>query len=216
MDEQKSPSKSEASAAEAAAIRRRWITLGETVAIVAVLISGLTLWLNWSELRGNDAQRTAERHDEAAKAATLTLTAARAEKGARLDLKPASSDQTVQQQRILFPSALGVDPVQTTGEARIEASWFDGALKRAREKAGLPDDSRGDERLPVVIETRFLADGTTHSDRALYDVGYTIKGEFLSGHTLGLRGLSLVKRLDEKDIAALDSRWKRMAPAKAN
>ena len=214
MDEPQTSSKSDARAAEAAAIRRRWITLGETVAIVAVLISALTLWLNWSEQRGSEAERAAERHGEAAKAATLTLTAVRAGKGARLDLKPASSDQTVQQQRILFPSALGVDPVQTTGEARIEAAWFDGALKRARETAGLPDDSRGDERLPVIIETRFLADGTTHTDRALYDIGYTIRGEFLSGHTVALRGLSLVKHLEKDETGALDARWTRLVPAK--
>ncbi len=31
-------------AAEAAAIRRRWINLGEVLAVIAVLISALTLW----------------------------------------------------------------------------------------------------------------------------------------------------------------------------
>jgi hypothetical protein len=30
--------------AEAAAIRRRWITLGEALAVIAVVISGLTLF----------------------------------------------------------------------------------------------------------------------------------------------------------------------------
>ena len=214
MDNPEPSPKSDARAAEAAAIRRRWITLGETVAILAVLISALTLWLNWSELRGDEAARTAQRHDAASKAATLTLSAARADKGARLDLKPTVADQSVQSQTIRFPSALGVAPVETTGEPRIEATWFDAALKRAREKAGLPDDSRGDERLPVIIETRFLADGAAHSDRALYDVGYTIHGEFLSGHTLALRGLSLVRRLDDDGTSVLDGRWKRMAPAK--
>jgi len=213
MKEPDASQKSDPSAAEAAAIRRRWITLGETVAIIAVLISALTLWLNWSELRGSEADRVAERHDEASKAATLTLTAAGAAKGDRLDLRPAASDQNVQGQTIRFPSALGVAPVETTGEPRIEARWFETALKRAREKAGLPDDSRGDERLPVIIETRFLADGKTHSDRALYDIGYTIQGGFLSGHSLGLRGLSLVRHVDDSGSRALDARWKKAVPS---
>jgi predicted negative regulator of RcsB-dependent stress response len=34
---------------EAAAIRRRWITLGEILAVIAVLISGLTLWNSYSD-----------------------------------------------------------------------------------------------------------------------------------------------------------------------
>ncbi|HKT13806.1 MAG TPA: hypothetical protein VJR87_00215 [Allosphingosinicella sp.] len=209
--------KAEARAAEAAAIRRRWITLGEILAVVAVLISALTLWLNWSERQGNEAEKAAESTDRAVRAATLTLRAERAGKGARLELRPASPDQSVQEQVIRFPAALGVNAVETTGEPRIESRWFDGRLKKAREKAGLPDDSRGDERLPVLIETRFLADGEAHRDVALYDIGYTIKGGMLGGHEMTLRGLSLVQRVKAQSAAAaLDQRWTRLVPAKGD
>lgn len=209
--------KAEARAAEAAAIRRRWITLGEILAVVAVLISALTLWLNWSERQGNEAEKAAESTDRAVRATTLTLRAERAGKGARLELRPASPDQSVQEQVIRFPAALGVDAVETTGEPRIESRWFDGRLKKAREKAGLPDDSRGDERLPVLIETRFLADGEAHRDVALYDIGYTIKGGMLGGHEMTLRGLSLVQRVKAQSAAAaLDQRWTRLVPAKGD
>ncbi|KRC81277.1 hypothetical protein ASE13_02410 [Sphingomonas sp. Root241] len=36
--------KAEARAAESAAVRRRWITLGKVLAVIAAVISGLTLW----------------------------------------------------------------------------------------------------------------------------------------------------------------------------
>jgi len=200
----------ESRAAEAAAIRRRWINLGEIIAVLAVLISAATLWLNWSEHSGSQAEKAAESSRAASRAATLTLTAEPAAGGARLDLKPTAGEQVVEDQTIRFPASLGIDPVQTTGEPRIEARWFEGPLKKARGKAGLPDDSRGDARLPVLIETRFLADGQTHRDSALYDIGYTIKGGFLGGHELTLRGLALVRRTKSSDPGALDSRWRKL------
>jgi len=198
--------------AEAAAIRRRWITLGEVLAVMAVLISALTLWNSWGERSENEAAKRAEAHRETTRAATLVLTAAASGRD-RLALKPGSADQTVQGQTITFPAALGAAPAETTGEPRIEAAWFDDALKKARNKAGLPDDSRGDERLPVAITTRFLVDGEVHEDVALYDIGYTISGRWLSGHSIALRGLSLVSHVKSGNAQAkLDARWNKLFP----
>jgi len=215
--EQSSPEskiEARAAAAEAAEIRRRWLTLGEILAVVAVVISALTLWLNWAERSDTTAQKTAESSQAARQAATLTLSAQSTAKGDRLTLRPASSDQQVQGQTIRFPAALGLDPVETTGEPRIEAGWFESALKKMRNRAGLPDDSRGDERLPVIVTTTFLADGAQHEDVALYDIGYTIKGKMFSGHVLDLRGLSLVKHVKAASAATeLSARAARLLPA---
>ncbi|MBO9671351.1 MAG: hypothetical protein J7485_12620 [Sphingobium sp.] len=198
--------------AEAAAIRRRWITLGEVLAVMAVLISALTLWNSWGERSENEAAKRAEEHRTTTRASTLVLTAAASDRD-RLMLKPGSADQSVQGQTITFPAALGAAPAETTGEPRIEATWFDNALKKARNKAGLPDDSRGDERLPVAIATRFLVDGEVHEDVALYDIGYTISGRWLSGHSIALRGLSLVSHVKSGNAQAkLDARWSKLFP----
>ena len=206
--------KAEVRAAEAAAIRRRWITLGEVLAVLAVLISGLTLWNSWSERRDNQIAKSSDAERASSQAATLVLTAADSGKSV-LALKPASDAQSVQSQKILFPSALGAAPAQTTGEPRIEAAWFDHKLIKARELAHLPDNSRGDERLPVAIVTRFLVDGAAHEDVALYDIGYTRFGKTLSGHDVSLRGLSLVARMKAGSAQAkLDSRWKILFPSK--
>jgi len=207
------PSRSESAAqasdkAEAAAIRRRWITLGEVLAVVAVLISGLTLWNNYSERRDSEAVKSADAQRQSSRAGTLILIATNADKRT-LALKTASAEQTVQSQTIAFPTGLALAPAQTTGEPRIEASWFDSALKKAREAAHLPDDSRGDEQLPVAITTRFLVDGEPHEDVAIYDLGYSITGHFLGGHTVTLRGVSLVARVKGGNAQGrLDARWK--------
>jgi hypothetical protein len=204
--------KAEARAVEAAAIRRRWITLGEALAVIAVVISALTLWNNWSERSEGEATKDAQAQRASTLAGTLVLTAA-SSSARELILKPASAEQSVQSQTIVFPTALGAAPAQTTGEPRIEAAWFDHALKSARNRNGLPDDSRGDERLPVAITTRFLVDGTAHEDVALYDIGYSISGRLLGGHNLTLRGLSLVSHVKRgKAQAMLDARWARLHP----
>jgi hypothetical protein len=200
--------KAEARAVEAAAIRRRWITLGEILAVIAILISALTLWNSWSERHDSDAAKQAEAQTASNRSVTLVLTAT-ASNDDVLTLRPASAEQSVQTQIIAFPKSLSLDPVTTTGEPRIEAAWFERALKRARNEAGLPDDSRGDERLPVAVTTRFLIDGKMHEDIALYDIGYTIAGRWLSGHHVTLRGLSLVSKAKSTNVQAkADARWK--------
>lgn len=211
----KANAKAEARAVEAAAIRRRWITLGEVLAVIAVIISALTLWNSWSERSDSTAVKAADAKRASARAATLLLIVADAGDD-RLALKPAAAEQSVQGQTIRFPAALDLAPAETTGEPRIEARWFESALKKARDTARLPDNSRGDERLPVAIVTRFLVDGAPHEDVALYDIGYTISGRLLSGHSITLRGLSLVTRVKSGDAqAALDARWRKLFPAKS-
>lgn len=207
-----SDAQSAARVAEAAAIRRRWITLGEVLAVIAVVISGLTLWNSWNERSASQAAKSAEERRASARAATLVLTAA-GSGGRLLVLKPVSAEQAVQSQTVAFPTALGAAPAQTTGEARIEAAWFEHALAKTREEVGLPDDSRGDERLPVTITTRFLVNGAAYEDVALYDIGYTVAGRWLSGHRVTLRGLSLIARVKSGSAKAkLEARWRTLFP----
>jgi hypothetical protein len=202
----------EARAVEAAAIRRRWITLGEALAVLAVVISGLTLWNSWAERSESAASKRAETRQASRRDATLVLTATAASEH-KLALKPTSNEQAVQSQTIVFPAALGAAPAQTTGEPRIEAEWFERALEKARGRAGLPDDSRGDERLPVAVTTRFLVGSEAHEDVAIYDIGYTISGHLLSGHSVTLRGLSLVSRATSANAPRLlEARWKTLFP----
>ena len=201
-------------AAEAAAIRRRWITLGEMLALLAVSISGLTLYLNWSDKQDERAEKAIASRQASVRAAKLILNA-RADGDDRLLLTPAAADQIVQSQTFVFPTALDIAPVSTTGEARIEARWFDNALKRARDKAKLPDNSVGDEKLPVFITTRFVVNGEAREDRAIYDIGYGISGRWLSGHDVTLRGLSLITReMGQSPATRVDARWAAVVTAR--
>lgn len=193
--------------AQAKSRRWRWITLAELLAVATVLISALALYDSHRARTQDDAARAAAQGREAVRVDRLTLIGTARDDGRRLQLAPATGTQVVQSQLIRFPAALGVAPAQTTGDPRLEAAWFADGLKKARRAAGQGDDSIGDERLPIAIETRYLADGVIRTDRAIYDVGYTISGQFLGGSRVTLRGLALVERPAGDLAAVLDKRW---------
>jgi hypothetical protein len=196
---------------EAARQRRRWLTLAEILGVAAVVISGLTLWNNYQQRTAEEADKAAARREASAAAQTLVLRGTADRSGARLALAPADPDQTIQDQRILFPSELGVAAVETVSEPRIEADWFRRALVRLR---GDEADRRGDARLPVAIQTNFIVGGDRHSDVAIYDLGYRIEeGGLLDGDDVRLRGLARVERVAAGQAQArLDALWRERNP----
>lgn len=202
---------SQAEAAEAAAVRRRWITLGEILGVAAVVISGLTFWNSYSERRNSEVERASEERSASVRARNLVLRGTVDAEGETLTVA-AAGEQAIQDQSVAFPAALDLDPVETTNP-RIEADWFDAALRAARREAGQRDEDAGDERLPVAITTRYVVDGDGFTDVALYDVGYVVKERFLRGGTVRLRGLSLIGRASaETAQARLDKLWQTRQP----
>jgi len=189
----------------------RWITLGEAVAVAAVIISALGLWNSYDERQQQVAEQQAK---PAVAAAPLVLRASIADEGERLSLAPIHDDIAIQAQTTTFPTRLGIAPVETTGDSRIESGWFGSALVRARSKADKPDDSAGDERLGVLIETRYLQNDKEVTDRAVYDLGYAVKGGGLfSSAKVLLRGVSLVAR--GEGTKRIDALWEQRMKPKA-
>ena len=194
--------------AQGKARRWRWITLAELLAVAGVLISALALFDAHSARTREEEDRLATQKQATVRADRLLLVATARDGGRSLRLAPTGVGQVIQSQQIRFPSALGVPPAETTGDPRIEVGWFGEGLKKARKDVGEADDSVGDERLPVAIETRYLADGAVRVDRAIYNIGYAIKGHFLGGSSVTLRGLALVERSGGGDpVARLDKSW---------
>ncbi len=200
--------------AEAAAVRRRWLTLGEILAVAAVLISALTLWNSYSERSHAESERARNAALETVKKRILVLRATPEKNGDRLTIA-ALGDQAIEGQTIRFPKALGLDPVESTNP-RIEQDWFADALKKARRATGADSEARGDERLPIAITTRYFVDGTMTEDTALYDLGYAPDAHFLLGTSIRLRGLSLIAHVPAKAAEArIDAIWKARHPQKA-
>lgn len=200
--------------AEAARIRRRWINVGELLAVAAVLISALTFWNSWRERTHAEAKDAREEQRQDAAAAAIVLGATADAKGRLLTIAPLHAEQRIQEQTIVFPPALGIAPVETTGDARIEAEWFEKALKRARHDAGATAETVGDLRLPVLVTTRYLADDAQRTARACYDIGYRIpRGGLFGGSDVRMTGLSLVAN-GAASSARLDALWRARGGAK--
>lgn len=193
--------------------RLRWITLGEAVAVAAVMISGLGLWMNYQDRQDSRAEKQAETARSTTHA-PFYLKAQANSAGSMLTLTPVGADDVIQGQTIRFPPSFGLSAVTTTSDSRIEADWFANALKADRKTRQLPDETHGDERVPVMIETDYLAGGDALKARSYYDVGYALEGHFLGGSTVRLRGLSLIGQAARQDGPA-DQRLAAMWEARA-
>lgn len=192
--------------AEARAIRRRWVTLGETVAIAAVVISGLTFWMNYSDKRSAEAERQAEKASESAAAARVMLTGTPARDGRAL--KVSDREVSVQEIRVRFPAPLGISAKESSVEPGIEADWFGAKLLDLTDNGA--DERTG--KLPALITASWWDGDSRHSDTALYDIVWRTEGRMLQGRALTLRGITLRQRIKGDGKAELEAAWKREQP----
>jgi hypothetical protein len=192
----------------ATASRRRWISIGETVGILALIISAISLWDSHQD---RVETRAAANKVQPVAVAPLVLTARAEDEGDVLRLASPNPERVIQTQTILFPKALGIDAVDTVGNPRIEAGWFAAAL---REAVG---DDRQPGRLPIGIITRYTdtsgAGAVEREDSAIYDIGHGWRSRLLQRDVPVLEGITLVSRGGKDLQARLDARWQRRSKA---
>ncbi|MGJ3649814.1 hypothetical protein ACLB0R_15260 [Sphingomonas sp. GlSt437] len=183
-------------AAEAAAIRRRWITLGEGVAVAGLIVSALALWNSYADRRTDEAQKAAETRAHSA----VFLTATPRHGGEVLALSDAQ--HPTQSLSIAFPPSLGVAPHTVSGTLELRADWIADAVLAAADKSGARQG-----RLPVVITAHYWDGDNDVSDAAIYDVMWRSEARLLRGHALRLTGMVLRQRKDATPARA-DVLWK--------
>ncbi len=155
------------------------IRFGEAVALTGVLIAGLGLYFTYSDRQHDkqEAARAAAQASQQAKVQAPLILRGDGE-GGQIRLTPANADQVVQSQTFYFPANVRGDPVQITGEGRLEAGWFAAGLKRALHGA---DDNGSEHDLPVAVETTFLDHGDQRTDRAIYQIGFSVHPRLMQG-----------------------------------
>ncbi len=185
----------------------RWLTLAEIVAVAALVITGLSFWDSHRERIREDRDRAAAVAEKAAQAKaaalrqTFVMTGAREGDGAKVVLTSVNDGQVIQTQTVWFPSQLRSDSVETTGNPRLEAGWIENGLRKHAGKARTG-------RVPVGVLTVFIEDGQTKTDRAIYQLGYSIHPRTLRADKVELEGLSLARRGVSGDLqAAAGSLW---------
>ena len=201
---------SDSDRAPAARPRRQgfWLTMGEVVGALALVIAGLNYWESHQQ-----HQEDVRRAQAQTRAETAFVMVGEADRDGRfVTLRPLKSSQAIQSQRYRFPGEVLDHPVEITAERpRLAADWIAGGVKRALDEAHARGG--GEARVPVVIETTFVEDGDSRTDVSLYQLGFAWKHAFLGGRQIRLTGLALARRSLPGDPApVLQSRW---AAAKA-
>lgn len=194
----------------------RWLTLAETVGVLALLIAALGWWDNHRERVQQDEARAAAERTQASQArrealkSSFLLVGALSDDGERIRLSSAHPDQVIQTQTVVFPSAVRGASVETTGNPRIERSWLEDGLKKASRDSKA--DPASERRVPVGVETAYVEGGEMKTDRSIYAVAYSLKSRLLRGSTVQLEGVSLLRRGVGGDLeATVESAWTRRA-----
>lgn len=189
---------------DAAATRRRWVTLAEVVAVAGLLIGALTLWLSWNGQREERAEKIAEQRDAARERGRVDLSASVEDGGRVLALKDERHE--LSEARIVFPRTLGIPAQRPAGDPQIDANWFAAELLALTDKG---DDSRSG-RLPVMLTVRYFDGDAPRVATGIYDIVWRTEGRFLRGRDVKLEGLRLRQR--GGDQATLDAAWARLTP----
>lgn len=184
--------------AEARAIRRRWLTIGELVAVAGVIIAGVSLWVSWADKRDEASQKAAEASKVKAAETRLDLRASVSEGGRQVAL--ADPAHEILDTAVMFPKALGVG-AQAPVLPRIESGWFAAPVLAATDKGS--DEREG--RLPVLVTVSYRVGDATRQDRAIVELVWRTSGRMLAGRELRVEAARIRER--GGDQARIDALW---------
>jgi hypothetical protein len=157
--------------------RRRWINVGELIALAALIVSALGVWISWKS--SNTPDKT-ERVVEQRQAIPLTLRGKREDDGERLEISPVESTHALESLTVTLP---GAAPISVGSDGELSASDVQSALK------GHDNDPK-DRTLSTRarIDARYVEMGKDRRASGSYTLRYVWKG----GGLFGGRSLHLV------------------------
>jgi hypothetical protein len=167
---------SESSDEKARRARLRWITLGEAIAIAALVISGLGLWREWHS-RNERAAPTTTTVIEKRQPIPLTLRGRAEDDGRTLTISPVENSHALESLTI----TLAGKPIEIGSDGQLDADAVENVLDDR-------DASKGRHSVPVQIETRYVELGKDKTARGTYRLTYRWEG----GGLFGGRSLRLV------------------------
>jgi hypothetical protein len=156
--------------------RRRWISLGEVIALAALIISGLGLWITWSGSQKDEPTRIVEQKQSI----PLVLRASVERDGRAIAIEPVESSHALQSLALTIP---GASPIEIGSDGRLDASAVQAAIT--------DKDREGAKKVRVKISTRYVEAGTDRSSNGNYSLSYRWEGGGLfGGKSVRLTGLS--------------------------
>lgn len=158
--------------------RRRWITLGETIALAALVVSAVGVWISW---KSNGEEKSA-RLVEQRQSIPLTLRGKRENDGRSLEISPVEASHALESLKVTLP---GASPIQVGSDGELAASDVESALKGHENE---PKDKAFS--ISARIDANYVEAGKDRRASATYALRYEWKGGGLFGgrsvHLLGL------------------------------
>ena len=158
--------------------RRRWINLGELIALAALLVSAVGVWIAWKSSSDDKPTRIVEQRS----AVPLALRGSVDSDGRTLTIAPADPSHALES---LTLTIKGSPPIEVGSDGRLSASDVESGLKN-RDKE--PKDVT--RSVPVRIDARYVEMGKDRRGGGSYVLRYKWEGGGLFGGR-SLRLLSL-------------------------
>jgi hypothetical protein len=155
--------------------RLRWVTLGEAIAIAALVISGLGLWREYTkpEARPVVVEKQAS--------IPLRLRGVVTDEGRSIEIGPVENSHALQSLTI----ASGTSKIEAGSDGRLDAKAVQNALGKSAEVGD------GTHRARVRIEARYVEAGADKSAAGSYILIYKWDdGGLLGSRSLRLAGIS--------------------------
>ncbi len=155
--------------------RRRWVTLGEIIALLALVVSAAGLWLTWKSNDNDKPTRVVEQKQ----AIPLTLRGKADNDGRSLTIEPVEASHALES---LTLTIKGASPIEVGSDGELGASEVEAAL-------GNRDESKGAHSVPVHIAARYVEMGKDRRGGGTYVLRYRWEGGGLfGGRSLKLTG----------------------------
>lgn len=159
--------------------RRRWINLGELIALAALIVSGAGVWIAWKSTNEDKPTRVVEQRPRVA----LALRASVDRDGGALTILPADPSHAL---KSLTVTIKGANPIEVGSDGRLSASDVEAGLK-GREK----EAKDVTQTVSARLEARYVEAGTERRGGGTYTLRYKWQGGGLfGGRSLRLVGLS--------------------------
>jgi len=160
--------------------RLRWITLGEAIAIAALVVSGLGLWKEW---KSDDRPAGPTQVVEARKPIPLALRGRAQDEGRSLEITPVEDSHAIESLTITPEGSQS--PIEVASDGVLRASDLEKALG---DKAA---EGKGTHRAAVAIMTRYVEAGADRNASGRYVISYRWEGGGLfGGRSLRITGLT--------------------------
>jgi hypothetical protein len=159
--------------------RRRWINFGELIALAALIVSALGVWIAWKSNSADKPTRVVEQRS----AVPLALRGSTDRDGRAMTIAPADPSHALES---LTVTIKGASPIYVGGDGRLAASDVEAALRdREKEAKDVPHS------VSIRIDARYVEAGTDRRGGGSYVLRYKWEGGGLFGsRSLRFVGLS--------------------------